>query len=675
MKKILKICCFFTLLTGSLYLLSSFLTNPEPVSIYQFPYKRAGLTERQAAEHLLSRFSYGATPGQVDSVMKIGLENWFNQQLKADLPDDSLNKRLSVYDGLKLSNAEVCSQYPPGFVIRSMAIKDSVISKDSVNKAVDKKAFNLQLRAYMDKKGFKPDQDLYKQFINQKILRAAYTRNQLQEVMTDFWFNHFNVSFFKGECAQFIPAYERDVIRPNVLGKFGQLLLASAQSPAMLYYLDNFTSVGPPAIPSAKPKAKPVAVNGDPDMMMMGGNNDAAVPNKVKTLTKPANVNGLNENYAREVMELHTLGVEGGYTQQDVTQAARVLTGWTVYPISDNAYGSAMKGLVAKIGENNLAQKGYVREGDFLFTPNRHDQGEKIVLGHHFPGSSDPAAAYQEGVTLLDMLAHQPATAKFISRKLAVRFVSDAPAQSLVNRMAKSFTDHDGDLKQVLITLVTSREFWDKKTLFSKTKSPFELAISSVRGLNADVKDPYPLFSWISRMGQKIYYYQAPTGFPDRGKYWINTGSLLNRMDFSLALASGQVTGVKVNLNKITAKQQAQENAEAIINTYSKLLLPEKKLDQTNKKLADLLNDPSFLVKANNIVRQDKTVSTAVSEKPEVGASGDMMFMSATSESKTKLTETGEKQKSNYEIFRTKRTAMQALAAGIIIGSPEFQQR
>jgi uncharacterized protein (DUF1800 family) len=675
MRKMLKIWCFFTLLIGSLCFLSSFLVNPAPVSRYKFPYKQAGLTERQAAEHLLSRFSYGATPGQVDSVIKMGLENWFNQQLAADLPDDSLNKRLSSYDAIKLSNTEVCRLYPPGFVIRSLAIKDSVINKDSVNNAVDKKAFNKQLQAYMDEKGFKSDQELYKQFISQKILRATYTRNQLQEVMTDFWFNHFNVSFFKGECAQFIPAYERDVIRPNVLGKFGQLLLTSAKSPAMLYYLDNFTSVGPTAKASPKSVAKPVAANGSDMMMMAGNTNTTVAPNNVKTLTKPTNLNGLNENYAREVMELHTLGVDGGYTQNDVTQAARILTGWTVYAISDNAYGSAMKGLVARVGENNLAQKGYVREGDFLFTPNRHDNGEKVVLAHHFPATTDPGVAYQEGIKLLDMLAHQPATAKFISRKLAVRFVNDAPVQSLINKMAKSFTDHDGDVKQVLITMVASKEFWDKKTMFSKTKSPFELAISSVRGLNADIKDPYPLFSWISRMGQKIYYYQAPTGFPDRGKYWINTGSLLNRMDFSLALASGQISGIKVNLNKITPQQKTQENAQAIISTYSKLLLPEKKLDQTNQKLAELLNDPGLLVKANNIVRQEKNGAASVVEKSEAGAPGDMMLMGIIPDTKSKNVATEEVQKRNSDMFRNKRGAMQALAAGIIIGSPEFQQR
>ncbi len=664
MKKTLKICCFAALLTGSVFILTSFLTSPAPEKLYKFPYKRAGLTEQQAAEHLLERFTYGATPGQIDSVVKMGLENWFNQQLTAGLADDSLDKRLSAYDAINLSNTEVCKMYPPGFVIRSRAIKDSAISKDSVDKAVDKKAFNLQLQGYMAKKGYKSDQDLYKQFIDQKIMRAAYTNNQLQEVMTDFWFNHFNVSFVRGECAQFIPAYERDVIRPNALGNFDHLLMASAKSPAMLYYLDNFTSVGP--LPPAKPQpVKPVAASADMSMMMT---TTAATtqPATVKTLTQPGkNVNGLNENYAREVMELHTLGVDGGYTQNDVTQAARVLTGWTVYPISDEAYGAAMKGLVAKVGENNLAQKGYVHEGDFLFTPNRHDQGEKVVLGHTFEASKDPVVGYQEGVYLLEMLAHHPSTAKFICRKLAVRFVSDNPPQKLVDKMAKSFTDHDGDIRQVLITMVTSPEFWDKKVTLVKTKSPFELAISSVRGLNADIKDPYPLFNWITRMGEKIYYYQAPTGFPDRGRYWINTGSLLSRMDFSLALTTNQIAGTRVNLNSFTNHQDPQ-NAQLAIVTYSKLLLPEQNPDETIKQLTPLLSDPTLAAKMNIPVRPAPAPAPA-SEKPTVGAPGDMALMSVPQDNKPKPVAPVVANKPNNN--------MQALVAGIIIGSPGFQRR
>jgi len=667
MKNSFKFYGLTVLLAGSVFILTSFLTGPTPVKLHRFPYKHAGLTERQAAEHLLDRFTYGATPDQIDSVLKMGLENWFSQQLMAGMPDDSLNKRLAGYSDINLSNQQVCTEYPPGFVIRTMAIKDSAISKDSVDKAVDKKAFNAQIQAYMAKKGLKSDQDLYKEFIDQKIIRAAYTRNQLQEVLTDFWFNHFNVSFFKGECAQFIPAYERDVIRPNALGKFDQLLLASAKSPAMLYYLDNFTSVGPPVVAPPKIAVKPpiAADGGDMSMMMMNTNTTAPANTTVKTLTQPGkNVNGLNENYAREVMELHTLGVDGGYTQQDVTQAARVLTGWTVYPISDQAYGAAMKGLVAKVGENNLAKKGYVHEGDFLFTPNRHDQGEKVVLGHTFAASKDPAANYQEGVDLLEMLAHHPSTAKFISRKLAVRFVSDNPPQSLLNKMAKSFTDNDGDIKQVLITMVTSPEFWDKKAMLVKTKSPFELAISSVRGLNADIKDPYPLFNWIARMGEKIYYYQAPTGFPDRGQYWINTGSLLSRMDFSLALTSGQIAGVKVNLNAFTNHQDPQ-NAQLAIVTYSKLLMPEQNPDETVKELSPLLNDPGLAAKLNNAGRQP--APAPVAEKPMVGAPGDMMLMSAVQDTKPKPVIAAANSKPNNNV--------QALVAGIIIGSPGFQRR
>jgi uncharacterized protein (DUF1800 family) len=668
MKNNFKFYCYALLLAGGLFVLTSFLVSPVPYRSFKFPYKRAGLTERQAAEMLLERFTYGATPGQVDSVMSMGLENWFNQQLDAGQRDDSLNKRLSTYDALYLSNKEVCKVYPPGFVIRTMAIKDSAISKDSVDKAVNKKAFNAQLQAYMAKKGLKSDQDLYKQFIDQKILRAAYSRNQLQEVLTDFWFNHFNVSFFKGECAQFIPAYERDVIRPNALGKFDQMLMASAKSPAMLYYLDNFTSVGPPPSVPPKPAPKPAAAPGADMSMMMSANTTTPANSTAKTLTQPGkNVNGLNENYAREVMELHTLGVDGGYTQTDVTQAARILTGWTVYPISEQAYGSAMKGLVAKVGENNLAAKGYVHDGDFLFTPNRHDQGEKVVLGHVFVATKDPAAEYQEGVDLLEMLAHHPSTAKFICRKLAVRFVSDVPPQSLINKMAKSFTEHDGDIKQVLLTMVTSPEFWDKKTVMAKTKSPFELAISSVRGLNADIKDPYPLFNWITRMGEKIYYYQAPTGFPDRGQYWINTGSLLSRMDFCLAFTSGQIAGVKVNLGPFNPVTDPQ-NTQAAIVTYSKLLLPGQNPDHTVQELSPLLNNPNLAAKVNDAPRP---AAPAVSEKPTVGATGDMMLMSVP-DNKPKP---AAPELPKGIAATTPNNNMQALIAGIIIGSPEFQRR
>jgi uncharacterized protein (DUF1800 family) len=393
------------------------------------------------------------------------------------------------------------------------------------------------IRAYMSEKGYKPEQDLFRQFICQKILRAAYSNNQLQEVMTDFWFNHFNVSITKNDCAEFIPAYERDVIRPNSLGKFGDLLLKTAKSPAMLYYLDNFSSAAP------LPEGAVAVFAGE------GADSAAAVAMRRR---------GINENYAREVMELHTLGVDGGYTQQDVTQAARVLTGWTVYPMNENA-----KKFVNRFNPDQLARRGFVHEGDFLFNANRHDRGEKTVLGHVFPAGG----GYEEGVELLEMLAHHPSTARFICRKIAIRFVSDDPPQSLIDKMVKTFLQKDGDIRQVLITMVTAPEFWSPAAVREKTKSPFELAIGAVRSLHATIDQPYPLYTWITRMGEKMYYYQAPTGFPDKGVYWINAGSLLNRMNFGLALAEGQVPGVRVDLvtGRIPGmKADLADSAEAV---------------------------------------------------------------------------------------------------------------
>ncbi|MEO7991931.1 MAG: DUF1800 domain-containing protein, partial [Chryseolinea sp.] len=503
-------------LVVAMVLLSAFTHAPSENKIsFQFPYKQAGLTERQAAAHLLSRFTYGVTPGQVDEVVAMGLENWFQQQLEARQPDDILNKRLREYETLTLSNAMIVSTYQKNAQVLRMAIKEGVIEKESVNKE-DKKEYRAQLLAYMEQKGIKPEKELIRQFINQKVLRAAYTNNQLQEVLTDFWFNHFNVSFTKNSCSQFIPNYERDVIRPNALGNFESLLVATAKSPAMLLYLDNFSSVGTneniPAARNAKQNAN----------------------KKVK---------GLNENYAREVMELHTLGVDGGYTQNDVTEAARVLTGWTVYPMGATDYGNGFKKLLEKADENKLSARGFVHEGDFLFAINRHDSGNKTVLGKKFNGQG-----YNEGVQLLHLLTNHPSTSKFISKKIATRFVSDTPSAELIAAMSATFEKKHGDIKQVLITLVSSPEFWSDAALRNKTKSPFELAISTLRALNAEIEQPYQLYTWITRMGEQKYFYQAPTGFPDKGQYWINTGSLLNRMNFGLALANGRVPGVKFDL-------------------------------------------------------------------------------------------------------------------------------
>lgn len=637
--------------------------KPEAVK-FGFPYKQAGLNERQAAAHLLSRFTYGAKAEDIDEVVKMGLEKWFIQQLDGKMEDAALDKSLSRYSDINLSNTEVENKYPrQGQAVR-MAVKDGAINKDSVNKG-DGKIYRQQIKAYMDSKGYKPQQELFRQFFDQKILRAAYTNNQLRELLTDFWFNHFNVSLTKNQSASYIPAYERDVIRPNVTGKFQTLLLATAKSPAMLMYLDNFSSSG-----------QPVA-NNDGMQMQMGESamekkrTDAGVPmnrklaglkNAQQKVQQKKNAGGLNENYAREVMELHTLGVDGGYTQSDVTQAARVLTGWTIAPMGDNGYGSAAKNLIDRFGESTLEKRGFVFDGDFAFVPTRHDNGEKVVLGKRFPAKH----GYDEGVELLTMLAHNPSTAKFISKKIATRFVNDNPPASLVDKMAKTFTKTDGDIKEVMIAMVSASEFWTKDSLREKTKSPFELAISAVRSLNAEITAPSQLYTWINKMGQRLYYYQAPTGFPDKGQYWINTGSLLNRMNFGLALATQRIPGVKINLAALNDNREP-ESAEAALQIYCKLIMPERDVEETVKRLRPMLNDPNLA---------DKVESAAAKASPpqtmDTMANVDMQRMD---QSEAKPANKGFGRKANRIVDATGTNTMLAQVVGVIIGSPEFQRK
>lgn len=643
MKFVIKVIGIVLGAIGGYVLLSSFLAGPLPLHAlngtrfppaYQFPYRQAGLTGRQAAAHLISRFTYGAVPGQVDAVVQMGLENWFARQLEATLPDDSLDRRLSRYDALELSNAEVAIVFPRNGQVVRMAIRDGVINKDSVK--VDRKEYRDALQNYMQQKGLKREQELFRQFFCQKILRAAYSENQLQEVMTDFWFNHFNVSITKNDCAEFIPAYERDVIRPNALGRFNELLLKTAKSPAMLFYLDNFSSSAP--LP-ADQQAMNVSMPLPPGAEMMSDSERAAV---VVRQQQARRNRGINENYAREVMELHTLGVDGGYTQQDVTQAARVLTGWGVYPMGEYARGGGTAQL-NRFTDAQIARHGFVHEGDFFFNANRHDKGEKTVLGHIFPAGG----GYEEGVELLNMLAHQAATAKFISRKIAVRFVSDDPPASLVDKMARTFLEKNGDIRQVLITMVGSPEFWGPAALREKTKSPFELAIGAVRALNGDIRQPMPLYNWVTKMGERKYYYQAPTGFPDRGVYWINTGSLLNRMNFGLALAGGRIAGVQVDLLALN-KGHEPESAEAALLVYGRILLPERDLAATEKRLTPMLNDKGLAQKVSMASANAAPVDDAA------GRTGNDVAMTETS---------------------VNDNSMLAQAVGIIIGSPEFQRR
>jgi uncharacterized protein (DUF1800 family) len=326
----------------------------------------------------------------------------------------------------------------------------------------------------------------------QRLTRDIYSSAQLQEVMTDFWFNHFNVYLRKNEqMPYYLVSYERDTIRPRSLGKFEDLLEAVAHSPAMLVYLDNAGSIGPDSL--AAQRADFAASRG---------------PRKKVH-------EGLNENYARELMELHTLGVNGGYTQADVTQVARVLTGWTIdRPL---------------IG------------GDFTFNPNRHEPGSKKVLGKKIKDNGE-----KEGRELLHMLASSPATAQFISHKLAVRFVSDDPPQSLVDRMAKSYLSSGGDITVVLKTLFHSPEFWSTSTYRAKVKTPLEFVVSATRASNASIDNLLPLANNLRQMGMPLYGAIPPTGYDWKSSTWVSTSALVDRMNFALNLAANRLPGITV---------------------------------------------------------------------------------------------------------------------------------
>jgi uncharacterized protein (DUF1800 family) len=365
-----------------------------------------------------------------------------------------------------------------------------------------------------------PQQVLLADLREAKLYRAIYSNRQLEEVLTDFWFNHFNV--FEAKNVQvannsyrsLLAGYERDAIRPHVLGHFKDLLLAVARHPAMLYYLDNWESVSSEALDALK--VGPFAANG-PNSFFLG-----------------RQAHGLNENFGRELMELHTLGVDGGYTQEDVIAVARCFTGWTIREPSTKP--------------------------EFQFAAFMHDTGEKTVLGHKIPAGGGE----QDGLQVIDLLAHHPSTAKFISRKLARHFVADDPPQALVDRMAATFTKTDGDLRAVLETMFTSREFFSEGAWQAKVKSPLEMVVSAVRALQAEASDSFTLVQKVADLGEPLYGKEPPTGYPDTSETWLSTSGVLGRINFAAALAGGQIPGVKVDSSRFEGKDAAAITREVL---------------------------------------------------------------------------------------------------------------
>ncbi len=512
------------------------------------PYAEAGLTKQQAAAHLLERFAFGARPGDINRMVEIGLDKWLDAQLSGSLPDPKLEARLSSFQALAMSAREIIQTYPRDNMVRSQAGREGII--DLNNPAMDRAEIRDKMKAFAQERGYRPHRELLNELKAQKLLRALHSENQLIEALTNFWFNHFNVSVQDNQARTWILSYERDAIRPHVLGRFRDLLGATAKHPAMLFYLDNAQSTAPDR----------------PLQMGMGGMNMGG-----RTPDRPRRRRGINENYARELMELHTLGVDGGYTQQDIVEVARAFTGWTLYP-----FGPREERIRKQIKRRPHA---FVRQGDFLFLKNAHDAGEKIILEQTFPAGG----GIEEGERVLDILARHPATARHLSHKLATRFVSDNPPDTLVNRLARTFLKTDGDIPALMRALAASPEFWHEAVQRTKIKSPFELAAGALRALEADVKNPRPALRWIARMGQPLYAYQQPTGYPDRAEAWMNAGTLVTRMNFGLDLALGRIRGIRIDLRP---PDRDDPSDAALLETYAALLLPGQDLPETLRELA-----------------------------------------------------------------------------------------
>jgi uncharacterized protein (DUF1800 family) len=626
-------------LTGSVQMAIANKNKREPAATQ--------MDEHTRALHALNRLAFGPRPGDVERVAAMGVDKWIDQQLHPDKIDDhALDARLEQFRTLRMNSREIVENFPPQQVIKAIAEGKQSMPSDSAKRAVyeaqleryqekqerkqeagntdassaagsgkaapmsdDEQARRREDRLYADLKsedlqdlpadermkailkmspedqrtisaslkgdkrdefmeGMKPQQRetlmalnnpqqvVTSELVQSKLLRAIYSDRQLEEVMTDFWFNHFNVFIGKGADRYMLTGYERDVIRPRALGKFEDLLVATAQSPAMLFYLDNWLSVGPNSdFANGIPKRN--------NNYNYNWRRPPRPPRPAPAKQAKGRRNGLNENYGRELMELHTLGVNGGYTQKDVTEVARVLTGWTL--------------------------KEPRRGGGFEFEERMHEPGDKHVLGHRIKSGGE-----KEGREVLHILAHHPATAKFISTKLAMRFVSDDPPPALIDRMTQTFLKKNGDIGEVLRTMFHSPEFWATESYRAKVKTPLEFVVSAVRTSGAEVSDAMPLARQLQNFGMPLYGMQPPTGYSMKADAWVNSSALLGRMNFALALTAGKLKGVQVDSGQMLGAGAAPTDSQGTLAALENSLLAGNVSRQTHDTIAAQMNDPKI---------------------------------------------------------------------------------
>ena len=657
--------------------------------------KAGKLSDDQRILHVLNRLDFGARPGDVERVRSMGIENYINQQLFPEKINDSATEaKLQNLETLRMTTAQLYEKYPqPGQLLRQLQRRDALpadlaAARDNRAKgnanatpnANEKKTgesmsgemtapannaananpnnnanpmnnaeYRRAVYAYFKENNLRPPQFMTGELQMSRILRAVYSERQLQEVLVDFWTNHFNVFAGKGADRWLLTSYDRDTIRPHTLGKFYELLRATAESPAMLFYLDNFQSVSPNAQGQMRPLQQLRRI--DPSRLTMSNNPQDQRPQLQQQRR------GINENYARELMELHTLGVDGGYTQKDVQEVARCFTGWTI--VAPRGAGIAAN---EGMGGRRLEMlRQYA--GTFRFNPAVHDDGEKIVLGHKIPAGG----GVKDGLMVLEILARHPATAKFIATKLVRRFVADEPPPALVDRVAQTFLKTDGDLREVLKAIFFSPEFNSTNAYRAKIKRPFELAISAVRTLGADTNGGPGFHQWIARMGQPLYGFQTPNGYSDVAEDWVNTGALLERMNFALALVSNRVPGTRVNLASFVGDMANSKSIdkEKLLDRFVAMIvggdISAKTRETLLKQLSDQITLPAMPPVQAASARTPENPFEAGFQRGNLPGPGD-----------------GQQQPRQQQLASIDAASIEnpvVKIAGLILGSPEFQRQ
>lgn len=578
------------------------------------PLSNKSLTGEQKILHVLNRLSFGARPGDIERVRKIGLEKYIEQQLNpASIDDSAAEAKVKNLEVFSLTTAEIFARYPtPVSLLRMLGENRNNANNGQEMTEEERRNRQARLREIYQKYDLRPANQILPQIVANRVLRAVYSERQLQEVMVDFWQNHFNVFVGKAAVRWYIPSYERDVLRKHALGNFRDLVVGTAQHPAMLFYLDNFENVSPNsqnlnrnnAALQKIMRSEQINPRMRERIKRQTGLNDAQIDERLRQIRQTSpQVNqmrrqrGLNENYARELLELHTLGVDGGYTQQDIIEVAKAFTGWT---IADPRGFRTAAAFEIQDKENRRLERlrrqfgipEDIESGEFYFNERWHEKGTKTVLGQKIN-----EGGIKDGLKVIDILVAHPSTAKHIARKLAVKFVSDNPNEALIERVAKAFQDSKGDIKATLRALFTDKEFFAPENYRAKIKTPFELAISAIRAIGAETNGSPALLAMLNKLGEYPYGYQAPTGYPDTAEDWVNTGALLERLNYSIALAGNMIPGTRVDLKRFEASEKSAVLEKAISIVLNGEISPNTKetlLKQIEKPLPEVKSPDEF---------------------------------------------------------------------------------